>query len=162
MPKKTPIAIFVLTCLIGWGARTAIGSIYGAAEAADLLKALANAGLYLGSATATASATTLALMLTLIGMLPKLDADFDTVTYRCVDVIAKLATCSLMISLLVLLAFVMPVGKFEKLPTDWYSTLYNGLFAASVLVIALLATTVSVTYLTLRRVVKRVTPGREV
>lgn len=163
MPKRHAApAVFFAVALIGFGARWAIGSVYGAAEASQLLGALANAGLYLGSAVATGSATTLALMLTLLGMLRKMDEDFDRATYRSVDLIARLATASLMTSLLLLLAFVMPVGEFEQLPRDWYTLLYDLLFAGTVLMVALLATTVTVVYGTIRRVVGRITPGEDV
>ena len=160
--KIWPILAFLLFAAIGYGAREAIGSVYGAAEARDLLEALSRAGLYLGSATATASATTLALMLTLIGMLRKLDTDFDKETYRRVTLNASLATASLMMSLLVLLAFVLPVGEFDELPAGWYTMLYEVLFAGAVIMVGLLAATVMVTYLTVRRVVGQITPGENV
>ena len=50
--------------LVGFVGREAIGQVYGSAEAIQLLDALSRAGLYLASAIATASATTMALMLT--------------------------------------------------------------------------------------------------
>lgn len=157
--RAWPLLTFFAFAAIGYGAREAIGTVYGAAEARQLLESLARAGLYLGSATATASATTLALMLTLIGMIRRIDADFDDETYRHINRIAKLATISLMMSLLVLLAFVLPVGEFEELPAGWYETLYELLFAGSVVMVGLLAATVTVTYMTVRRVIARITPG---
>ena len=157
--KLLPWTTFVGIALVGYGARQAIGNVYGEAEAVQLLEALSRAGLYLGSAVATASATTLALMLTLIGMIRRADTDFDDETYRRVVLIASLATASLMISLMVLLAFVFPVGEFDALPGGWYETLYEVLFGLSVLMVGLLATTVVVLYMTLRRVISQITPG---
>ncbi|MFN2100240.1 hypothetical protein [Altererythrobacter sp. MF3-039] len=157
-----PGLTFLAICAIGSGARYAIGSVYSAAEAIQLLEALSRAGLYLGSAIATASATVLALMLTLIGMLRRMDKDFDEEAYRNVDLVAKLATASLMMSLLVLLAFVLPVGEFEELPATWYKNLYEILFAGCVLMTALIAATVAMIYLTLRRVMEKITPGEDV
>ena len=81
-----------------------------------LIESLSRAGLYLGSAIVTASATTLALMLTLIGMMRRMESEFDDTTYRGIELIARLATASLMFGLLVLLAFTLPVGEFEELP----------------------------------------------
>lgn len=157
-----PSFTFLFICAIGFGARYAIGSVYSAAEAIQLLEALSRAGLYLGSAIATASATVLALMLTLIGMLRRMDQDFDNEAYRNVDMVAKLATASLMMSLLVLLAFVLPVGEFEELPTEWYKNMYEMLFAGCVVMTALLAATVVMIYRTLHRVMVKITPGDDV
>ncbi len=154
--------IFVGVCLIGYGARRAIGTVYSSAEATQLIEALSRAGLYLGSAIVTASATTLALMLTLIGMIRRMEKEFDSETYRSVDLIARLATASLMIGLLVLLAFTLPVGEFDTLPTDWYIHLYNGLFASCVVMVGLVAATVTVLYRTVRRVIVGITPGDDV
>ena len=152
-------AVFVLVCAIGYGARRAIGSVYSSAEATQLIEALSRAGLYLGSAIATASVTTLALMLTMIGMLKKMEKDFDDETYRDVDLIARLSTATLMISLFVLFTYTMPVGEFETLPEKWYADLYNGLYAATVIMVGLMAATVTVLYRTLRSVISHFTPG---
>ncbi|MEW4448358.1 hypothetical protein [Qipengyuania sp. JC766] len=160
--KVWPWATAIAIVAIGYGARSAIGTVYGEAEARQLLEALSRAGLYLGSAIATAAATTLALMLTLIGMIRRSDTDFDDDTYRRVVLISTLATVTLLTSLVVLLAFVFPVGEFEALPDGWYSTLYDVLFGACVLMVALLATTVIVTYLTLRHVIARITPTDDI
>lgn len=165
MKKKTilwPAGAFAFIVLLGFGARYAIGDIYSTAEARDLLEALSRAGLYLGSAIATASATVLALMLTMIGLLRRIDEDFDHEAYRNVNVVAKLATASLLISILVLLAFTLPVGEFEELPNRWYSILYNVLYAGSVLMVALMAATIMMIYRTLSLVLAKITPGDEV
>lgn len=153
------VAVFLVVCLLGFAARRAIGTVYSSAEATQLIEALSRAGLYLGSAIVTASVTTLALMLTLIGMIRRLDKDFDDETYRSVDLIAKLATATLMISLLVLLAFTLPVGEFEELPGNWYIHLYNILFGACVVMVGLIAATVTVLYNTARNVIVTITPG---
>ncbi|EAQ29568.1 hypothetical protein NAP1_02310 [Erythrobacter sp. NAP1] len=157
-----PLAAFVFICLVGYGARIAIGDVYSAAEARQLLEALSRAGLYLGSAIATASATVLALMLTLIGMINRMEKEFDREAFHNVDLVAKLATSALMMSLVVLLAFVLPIGEFEELPNRWYTILYDVLFAGSVLMVALIAATVVMIYRTLQRVMSKITPGEDV
>lgn len=157
-----PGILFAIVCLVGLGARFAIGDMYSAAEARQLLEALSRAGLYLGSAIATASATIIALMLTLIGMINRMDSDFDAQAYRNVDRIAKLASASLMMSLLVLLAFVLPVGEFEELPKQWFTVLYDVLFAGCVVMVGLVAATVAMIYITLRSVISKITPEDDV
>ena len=157
-----PILSFAVFCLIGLGARQAIGTVYGAAEARDLLEALSRAGLYLGSAIATASATTLALMLTLIGMLRRIDTEFDRQTYKQVARIAVLSTATLMLSFLVLLAYTLPMGEFENLPRGWYNHLYTVLFALTVMMVALAAASVTIVFQTIRSIISHITPGEDV
>ena len=157
-----PALSFSVFCLIGLGAREAIGTVYGTAEARDLLEALSRAGLYLGSAIATASATTLALMLTLIGMIRRIDTDFDRQTYKQVTRIAMLSTGTLMISFLVLLAFTLPMGEFENLPKGWYNHLYTALFSLTVVMVALAAASVTIVFMTIRSIVAHITPGEDV
>lgn len=152
-------ATFLFFILLGLAARWAIGSVYSQGEALQLMEALASSGLYLGSASATASATILALMLTITGMIRRLDADFDHDVWWRIDKVAQASTISLMASLSLLLALVFPMGEFEKLPADWYGWLYNALFAVTVLVIALLATTVTLLYATIREVIAKISPA---
>ena len=150
--------IFLFFGALGLGARWAIGSVYSSGEAIQLIETLAASGLYLGSASATASATILALMLTLTGFINRLDADFDKDVWLRVDRVSQAATVSLMASLLLLLALVFPVGEFEKLPAQWYAIFYNILFGMTVLVISLLAMTVALLYATIRDVIVKITP----
>lgn len=157
-----PIFAFVAICLFGFAARQAIGKVYSSGEAIRLLEALATSGLYLGSASATASATTLALMLNLIGMVRRSDEDFDSQVYRNIDRISQLATASLMVSLFLLLVLVFPVGEFDDIPDNWYPNLYEGLFALTVAAVALLASTVAMLYRTVRNVISSITPGDDV
>ncbi|MBB3764556.1 hypothetical protein [Sphingomicrobium lutaoense] len=156
------VGILLFFILLGGGARYAIGSIYGRGEAIKLVDTLASSGLYLGSASATASATILALMLTITSMIRRLDADFDDDVWRRVNRVAQVATISLMASLALLLALVFPVGEFEELPSDWFIWLYNVLFAITVMVIALLAMTVALLYTTIRDVISKITPTDDV
>lgn len=151
--------VFVLVGIFGFGARQAIGNIYSSGEAMVLLESLARSGLYLGSATATASATTLALMLTLIGMVRRSETEFNQRVYRNIGHIAQLAFASLLASLILLLVLVFPVGEFDDMPDYWYPRLYEGLFAGTVLVVALLSSTVTMLYLTIRDVLAHLTPG---
>lgn len=159
---RWPILTFLICLLLGFLARQSIGSIYGTTEAIALLDALSRAGLYLASAVMTASATTMALMLTLIGMIKRMDERFDRQAYRNIDLIARLTTASLLLSLLLLMAFVFPVGEFEEMPPRWFDRLYELLFAGTTLMIALAAATVVLIYTTLVRVISTVTPSDDI
>ncbi|WP_265587198.1 hypothetical protein [Sphingomicrobium arenosum] len=156
------IAAFFAFVLLGGAARWAIGSVYSSGEAIQLMDTLASSGLYLGSAAATASATILALMLTLTGMIKRLDRDWDAPVWKTIDRVSQFSTISLLASLTLLLALVFPIGEFDKLPAGWFATLYNLLFGWTVLVIALLATTVTMLYRTIRTVIASITPHEDV
>ncbi|MEQ9314282.1 MAG: hypothetical protein RLN72_00435 [Henriciella sp.] len=151
-----------LIILIGVGARFAIGNIYSEAEATNLIEALTSTGLYLGSAIAGASATTLALMLTLLGLTRNADADFDYGVYKSISQVAWLSTISLVGAVILLLMLVLPVGEFEKMPDGWYRIMYEVIFAQTVIVCALLVATVVRLFLAIRHVIARVTPGEEI
>lgn len=154
-----PLAAFLAVAALGWGAHAAIGGVYSGAEARQLLEALSRAGLYLGSAIVTGSATTLALMLTMIGMIDRLETEFNREAYENVNMVAKLATAALLLALIVLLAFTLPVGEFDDIPDHWFRVLHDVLFAGSVAMVGMMAATVVMIYLTLRRVLAAVTPG---
>ena len=152
----------VATLALAGSAFYAVGQVYSDAKAIDLINQLSQAGLYFGSAIATASATTLALMLTLIGMIRRIETDFDRKTYKQVTRIAVLSTATLMISFLVLLAFTLPIGEFENLPKGWYNYLYTALFALTVGMVALASASVTIVFMTIRSIVSHITPGDDV
>lgn len=154
-----PVGAFLFVAVLGYGAHAAIGRVYGMGQALDLLRSLSRSGLYLGSAAATASATTLALMLTLVGMVRNVDEQFDVGIYVSIRRIASLATASLVMSLLLLLVLVFPMEEFKDIPNSWYPTLYEVVFAATILVVALLSATVAMVYSTVRQVIAKITPS---
>ncbi|WP_084398018.1 hypothetical protein [Henriciella aquimarina] len=158
-------AVFTTTgliILIGVGARFAIGEVYSEAEATNLIKSLTQTGLYLGSAIAGAAATTLALMLTLLGLLRNAEANFDENAYKSISQVAWLSTISLVGAVILLLLLVLPAGEFEKMPDGWYLYMYEVMFWLTVTVCALLTATVMRLFLTIRHVIAHITPGEAV
>ncbi len=153
------LSLVAVVAIIGACARFAIGNIYSEAEATSLIKALTNAGLYLGSAIATSAATTLALMLTLIGLIKRSDNEFGEVVFQRISVVATFATATLIGAVIFLMFLVFPVGEFEKMPDDWYVIAYDVLFAMMVGICGLIVGTVFQLYLTVRHVIADVTPG---
>ncbi len=149
-------AAIILISLLAW---YAVGMVYSEAQARDLISSLSNSGLYLASAMATASASTLALMLTLIGLTHNADSKFDDGVYRGISRVSILSTGSLIGAVLLLLMLVAPVGEFDKMPSRWYPIYYNCLFAMVGALCAALVTTVMELFLTIRRVIRRITPG---
>ena len=147
--EKIALAGMIVTILIGVIARSFHGSIYGSPEAQLLIESLTSSTLYLGSAIAASSATVLALMLTLTGLVKQVDEDFDEGIYRRVSAISRLSATNLAGAVLLLMLLSMPVGEFDDIPGYWYIVLYNilyslmiGLCALSVGIVLLLMATV--------------------
>lgn len=138
------------------------GSIYSSAEARDLVRALTDSGLYLGSAMAGGSGTILALMLTLVGLVKRVDQDFDAPIYQRIARVSMLSTLSLVGSVALLLVLTMPVGEFEKMPEHWYPVFYKVLFAMIVGLSALLVATVVLLYQTVTTLIASITPTDDV
>lgn len=98
-----PIVGGVSATAIAISSRYLIGALYSQTDAIQLIEALAQSGLYLGAAIATSSATILALMLTLLALTRRADADFNFEVYQKIDRIGLMSTISLCGAMLLLL-----------------------------------------------------------
>ena len=96
-----------LILAVGLAGHFASGAIYSSVEARDMISALSSPALYLGSAIAGSASTTLALMLTLLGLVRRADAEFDPQMYRQIYRIAVLATLLLAGAVVMLLLMTM-------------------------------------------------------
>ncbi|MEN3972291.1 hypothetical protein WJS89_06380 [Sphingomicrobium sp. XHP0235] len=151
---------FIFFCVLGIGAWIAVGAVYSGAQARDLIDSLTDSGLYLASTGAGSSATILALMLTLLGMINNSDTiSFDDRLSLLVKRISRFATLALMLSLLLLLLMVFPIGEYDEIPTNWFGILFNIMFGMTVLVLASLAMTVSSVYQTIMTVIGGIREG---
>jgi phosphatidylserine synthase len=144
--------------LVGGAARLAIGSVYGTGQAIDLIGSLADSGLYLGSGIATASATMLALMLTMLSFTRSTDSEFGEDVYRRVYRVSVMATLSLVGAVTLLLILTIPVQEMEGVPPNFFEILYNVLFALVTVCCALVVATVVMIYTVIRTVVAKTTP----
>lgn len=158
---KTWLAVSSIV-LLGVAGRWASGSIYSTAKALDLIEAVRTSALYLGSAMAGSSATTLALMLTFVGFVHGADHDFSRETYKRIRVIARLSAISLVGSVLLLLVLTFPVLDYDELPNFWYPYLFNVIYAIVVMVSALLVGTVTLLFSTLVDLIAEITPGDDI
>lgn len=150
-------AIFAFGGLGYW----ANGFIYSTAEALDMIETLRSSALYLGSAMATSSGTTLALMLTLVGFMMRMDSNFDRSVYRRIKSIALFSTLSLAGSVILLLVLTMPMGEFDKLPAQWYPILYTVIYIMVILLSGILVGTVTLVFGTVLLLIQSITPGDE-
>lgn len=151
-----------LAVVVVLGVKFLIGGVYGAQAALDLISALQQTSLYFGAAIATASATIMALMLTLLGFARRGDTEFDDWVFRSINRISTVAAFTLGGSILLLMMLQLPVGEFEKIPHGWYSTLYYILVTLIALLAGLMISTVLMLLSTVRYVISHLTPGDEV
>lgn len=147
---------------VGLGGHYANGAIYSALHAREMIEALSSPALYLGSAIAASSATTMALMLTMLGLVRRVDADFDQSMYRQVYRISLLSAWLLAGSVVVLLLMTMPIGEFDQVPSVWYPTLYKVLYWSVVVLSAMLVTMVTLLFSTIQTLIASITPHDEV
>ena len=121
-------AATVLILLVGLAGHFSSGAIYSSLEAREMISALSSPALYLGSAIAASAATTLALMLTLLGLVRRADAEFDTHMYVQIYRVAVLSTVLLAGAVVMLLLMTMPIGEFDDVPESWFPMLYKVLY----------------------------------
>ena len=114
----------VLAAAIALGGQWLIGQIYGGYEARKMLEAMSSSAHYLGSAVVTASATIIALMLTMLSLSSQSDNEFDTVFYKRIERIGVLATVSLTGGILLLLFLSIPFQEADSVPSRWFTTIY--------------------------------------
>ena len=90
LPYLAPLAAGGVIAF-GVAGHLANGAIYSALHAQEMIEVLSQPALYLGSAIAASAATTRALMLTLLGLVRRVDADFDRSMYQRVYRISMLS-----------------------------------------------------------------------
>lgn len=150
MGWRWPISGFLIILIIGAGARLGVGGLGG--KPIDLLGQLSSQAQTLISSSATASGTTLALMLTLIGFTKDSDLLGEKTLAR-VGIIAKLATWSLISCVMLLLIMMLPIDDMQGVAQEYYRYIYEGIFAWTVIAVALLVATVLMLFHTIMTIV---------
>jgi len=150
---------FLGICLLGYGAWLLKGAMYHEAVVLDLFQTLQSSGLYLGSAVATSSGTTLALMLTLVGLIRRMNKDFDRQVYQSVALIGVTSAVCLVASIVLLLTLTLPVAEFDGVPSWYYSALYNFTFALTVFVSAMAVAIVLMLVNIVISIIRKITPS---
>ena len=131
--------------LIVLASRLVIGNVYSGFEARRLVEAMSSSALYLSAALATASATIIALMLTILGLTRHAAAAFERAFFQRVKTIATMSTVALVGSVALLTMLSIPLEESESIAIGWYTTVYwvysgvigvlAGLFVAIVLLL---------------------------
>ena len=149
----------LLTAGLAAAGRWLVGRVEHAPEAVDLINSLVSSALYLLSTTATVAGTTIALMLTLIGVARDADHEFTPQLYHHISTVAVLSAIGLALSLILLLTMSVPFDGFERAPPVFFEWLYEGLFVGVALVVVLAVGTVTLLALTVRDLIHAVAPN---
>ena len=134
------------------------GRIYNEAESLQLLEGIRESSLYLSSAIATASVTTLALMLTLLSLASQADTDFDYETYKGIELIGRISTATFIGSVTQLLILSFPLGEYENIGEAWFKGLYYALSSLNGLLTGLMIVGVLVLFDTIITLIKKLSP----
>lgn len=113
----------VTAVLLGLGSTVAMGNISGA-EALHLLGRVVDVLPYFCASAMTASATILALMLTLLGFGGHTDVKFSKRYFVRVRLVGRLAAIVFVFSMLLLLFVTIPLPDSDKANKDWFVSLY--------------------------------------
>ncbi len=162
--KSQAIVFFAVgtVLLIGLDGHFANGAIYSSLHAREMIEALSQPALYLGSAIAASAATTLALMLTLLGLVRRVDADFDQTMYRQIYRISLVSASLLGGSVVLILLMTMPIGEFDNVPVYWFGTLYKVLYWMVVALSAAFVGMVALLFSTVRQLITNITPHEDI
>lgn len=156
--KRYVFVCLIVTILIALGQPLLTGQVYGEAEAIALLSSLKDSSLYFGNAIATASATILALMLTLLSMTHQMDAEFDRSVYKGIRLIGLISTITFIAAVFLLLCLSLPVGEFENIPSTWFRALYYIISTLNVFLSGLMVIGVLMLFDTITTLIKKIAP----
>lgn len=139
------------TALMGLAAFL-IGRVSGG-EARVLVEAILPTSRFLCSAVMTATATILALMLTLLGMSVNAETDVNPVFYRRIKQIAFYDMIVLVAATSYLVVHCIPITKTDDVPTYWYSVIYYFVLVVSAGLGGAIVAIVSMLYAAVRDVI---------
>lgn len=135
-----------------------VGQIYGGTEARRFLEAMIPSSRYVGSGVITASATILALMLTMLSLSRHATSSLESEFFKRVEQIGLLSTIGLIGSVLLLLLLSMPIEESQQLPSSWYTFVYYFFVALTAGVAGTLVTIVLMLYNALKTIITVLSP----
>ena len=118
-----------MAVVMGVGA-FALGS-FGGSESRQMVEAILPSTRFLCSATMTASAAILALMLTVLGLTTGSDVKLNALFYKRIKQIAFYDMIVLCYAISFLVLQCIPIAESEEIPAWWYPSVYYGILAVS-------------------------------
>ncbi len=136
-------------------------NVSSGSEARVLLSAMLPSIRFLSSAVMTAAATTLALMLALIGFGQGRDGKLTSLHYERVEQIARW-NCIVFVAASSLLLFIsIPLSESQEVPTNWYRMLYYSILIYSGLVTGALTFVIFLLYRAVTSLINVFHPDRK-
>lgn len=149
-----------VAALLTFLAMYALGSV-GSVEARILLESTLPSIRFLYSTLGTASATILALMLTLLGLSEATERRLKHVHYRRVQQISWMAAAALLLSVGLLMVLIFPLEEAEGFPGGWFDIVYYVILGFSAVLGGLMFSLVAMLMNAIRHLVRVVRPGVE-
>jgi len=149
--KKAISGGLIATIIIGMGAFL-LGNISGY-EAKKLLESSMQGLNMLCNTIVLASATILALLLTLLGISTGTDARLKNRHYKQVLNIAKFDTVLFISALVMFQFFNIPITEADRVEVSWYKYIYWGTLFASSIISGMMVTTILLLYRTVTNII---------
>ena len=128
-------------------------------EAKNLIKASLDGLNTLCNTIVLASATILALLLTLISFSSRSDSKLKEDYYRHISILAKLDTGVFIAAMITFLFFNIPITESDSVPDNWFSIIYYVSLGLSSILSAALIVVVIMLYNTVIQLIIMVSPG---
>lgn len=142
----------VVTALVTTAVVVFVGAV-GAGKARVLLEATLPTTRFLCSAIMTASATTLALMLTLLSLSTGVKGDLSSSHYQRIRQIALMDVIAFGGATILLVTLIVPFGENISIPIQWYTVIYYVVSIAAGVLAGILVAVVIMLYTTVRDVI---------
>lgn len=143
------IAGGLVTSLVTIAVVVFVGEV-GAGKARALLEATLPTTRFLCSAIMTASATTLALMLTLLSLSTGVEGDLEQPHYRRIRQIALMDVIAFVGATILLVTLIVPFGENIDIPIRWYTVIYYVVSIAAGVLAGMLVAVVIMLYTAVR------------
>ncbi len=144
---------------IALAAQFAIGQIYSGAEARQLLEAVIPSARALGGGIVTASASIIALMLTLLSFSHQTSSQFERAYFERIQRIALFSAIALAGSILLMLLMTMPITQSNNAPDTWFKVFYYAFIVIAAGLSGLFVAVVLMLYNAIQSVVRVLQPG---
>ena len=145
-------ALSMAAALVGVG-------LANAGSAQSLVEAALPSSRFLASAVMTVSATTLALMLTLLGLSTDIDADVKSGHFERIRQIALVDVTAFVLATVLLVVIVVPVNDASPIPEGWFSGIYYAVAVTAALLGGGLVAVMLLLYAAIRDLILVLGPG---
>lgn len=148
----------LIATVIALAGLAAVGTVSGF-EARGLLDAALPSLRFLTSTIATASASVLALMVTVLALSHALEHDLGEIHYRRIQQICWLSAIAIAAAVTLLLFLSIPLGESEEVVREWYDWVYYAVIVLSSTLGGMLVTLVLMLLNTVQGLLRVMSPG---